>query len=55
MARGKLSKVSSIIDDKVLLSSAKLTSASAKPNALKLLTLTQTKASVIVSTQTKEI
>jgi hypothetical protein len=55
LAGGKLSKVSSITDDKALLGSAKLTSASAKPDAPKPLTLTQTKASVIVSSQTEEI
>jgi hypothetical protein len=55
LAGGKLSKVSGITDDKALPGSAKLTSASAKPNAPKPLTLTQTKASVIVSPQTEEI
>ena len=55
LAGGKLSKVSGITDDKALPGSAKLTSASAKPNAPKPLTPTQTKASVIVSTQTEEI
>jgi len=55
LAGEKLSKVSGITDNKVLPDSAKLTSASAKPNTPKLLTLTQTKASVIVSTHTEEI
>ena len=55
LAGGKLSKVSGITDDKALPGSAKLTSASAKPDAPKPLTPTQTKASVIVSTQTEEI
>jgi hypothetical protein len=55
LAGGKLSKVSGTTDDKALPGSAKLTSASAKPDAPKPLTPTQAKASVIVFTQTEEI
>jgi hypothetical protein len=55
LAGGKLSKVSGITDDKALPGSAKLTSASAKPNAPKPSTPTRTKASVIISTQMEEI